>query len=180
MGAPRMREKGWRTLESPLAIAAIDQDGSDLAVAIEVFHPLPVHPEDALDVGWRQGVPRGVMVGVLDDDLTGAPAGDTVEHAEPLAPNVAFDLQERRTFRDHADEPFGAVRRLAIRPVRGNLGRGGGFVARAEGAVSGGVLAERLPLHQHPPVGGWVFPQLCSSAVVVHGLPTLLVLPTTL
>jgi hypothetical protein len=86
--------------------ATVHQDGADLAVAIKVLYTLPVHPQDALDVGDRHGLPGCLMVGVFDQDLAGAAARYSVEDAEALALDVAFDLEEGGTLWDDADEPF--------------------------------------------------------------------------
>ena len=88
------------------AIAAVDQDATDLAVTIEVLNPLTVHPEDPFHLRNAHGIPCGPMVRVLDEDLARTPAGHAIKDPETFAFDVPLDLEKRGALRDDADKPF--------------------------------------------------------------------------
>ena len=78
---------------------------SDLQISLEIFHPIPVHPQHALDLRFVGVLERHPVIGALHHDLAGAPRGDPVEHPDALADQILLDDEVGVPFREDPHLP---------------------------------------------------------------------------
>jgi hypothetical protein len=136
---------------------AQDQDSPDLGIPVKIPYAIPVNPQHALYRLGGQEIPRITVFRVLDHDFTGSTPRNAVEDPQSLTPDVPLDLEKGSTLRNHADEPFRTIGRLAVGAVGDDLRRGFCLVSRTERT---GAVTSRLRCfvpHEDPPARGGIF-----------------------
>ena len=116
------------------AVVLEDQDVAEPAVFPQVQDAVAVRPEDVLKLLLRQARQRRLVIGRFDDHLVGAHPVHAIVEPNPLAPEIALDLQRRELIRHHAQAPPRRVGHATGGTVRENLRWRLRFVPRAERA----------------------------------------------
>src|SRR6266571_2726797 len=116
------------------AVVLEDQDVAEPGVFPQVQDAVAVRPEDVLKLLLRQARQRRLVIGRFDDHLVGAHPVHAIVEPNPLAPEIALDLQRRELVRDHAQAPPRRVGRATGGTVREDLRRRLRFVPRTERA----------------------------------------------
>ena len=158
-GHPRVRMADPRPR---LAVPPRDQDVADLGVALQVLEPVPVHPEDALQLVGTHAGRRVLVARALDDQFAGPARRDLVVHPDAFTHQVPLHPEVRVRFRDDPHLPARAVGGGPLLPIGRDLRRGARLVAGTEGALGPCRLGAPPRSHQHPLASRRILPEIAQ------------------